>query len=173
MAAAADKSKISAATEPAPAKGKPKKLLLIVVATVLVLGAAAAGTWFLLNKPSVAPGNPQASQKALPKPAQYFALDPAFVVNLDGADDGPHYLQLEVQLVTRDPEQFKQIQDNAPAIRARLLMLFTQVQARDIADIDGRRKLQAAALAEAQKLMTAETGHKCIDDLLFTSFVTQ
>lgn len=173
MAAAADKSRISAAGEPAPAKGKPKKLLLIAVATVLVLGAAAAGTWFLLNKPSVAPGKAQASQKALPKPAQYFALEPAFVVNLDDTDDGPRYLQLEVQLVTRDPEQFKQIQDNAPAIRAHLLMLFTQVQAKDIADIAGRRKLQAAALAEAQKLMTAETGRKCIDDLLFTSFVTQ
>ncbi len=173
MAAAADKSKISAAAKPAPVSGKPKKLLIIAVAAVLVLGAAATGTWFLLKKPSAALGQAQASQKALPKPAQYFAMDPAFVVNLDGTDDGPRYLQLEVQLVTRDPEEFKQVQDNAPAIRAHLLMLFSQVQAKDIAEIAGRKKLQAAALAEAQKLMTAETGRKCIDDLLFTSFVTQ
>lgn len=173
MAAAADKSKISAAAKPAPVSGKPKKLLIIAVAAVLVLAAAATGSWFLLKKPTAALGKTQASQKALPKPAQYFAMDPAFVVNLDGADDGPRYLQLEVQLVTRDPEKLKQVQDNAPAIRAHLLMLFSQVQAKDIAEIAGRKKLQATALAEAQKLMTAETGRKCIDDLLFTSFVTQ
>lgn len=171
---AADNSKTSADAQATPAGGKAKKkLLIIAAAAVLVLGAAGAGAWFLLNKPSAASGGARAGQRALPKPAQYFAMDPAFVVNLDGADDGPRYLQLEVQLVTRDPEQLKQVQDNAPAIRARLLMLFSQVQAADIAQVAGRRKLQASALAEAQKLMTAETGRTCIDDLLFTSFVTQ
>lgn len=172
MAAAADKSRNPATAKPAPAGGRSKKLLIIAVAAALVLGGAGSA-WFFFKKPSAEHGKAQAKQNALPKPAQYFAMDPAFVVNLDGADDGPRYLQLEVQLVTRDPEQFKQVQDNAPAIRAHLLMLFSQVQAKDIADIAGRKKLQAAALAEAQKRMAAETGRKCIDDLLFTSFVTQ
>jgi flagellar FliL protein len=173
VATAADKSKKSADAKPVPVGGKPKKLLIIAVAAVLVLVLGGGGAWFFLKKPSAEHGKAQAKQNALPKPAQYFAMDPAFVVNLDSTDDGPRYLQLEVQLVTRDPEEFKQVQENAPAIRAHLLMLFSQVQAKDIADIAGRKKLQAAALAEAQKLMTAETGHKCIDDLLFTSFVTQ
>ncbi|WDS36831.1 flagellar basal body-associated FliL family protein [Pseudoxanthomonas sp.] len=172
MATAADKSKKSADAKPAAMGSKPSKPMLIGAAVLLVLGTA-GGTWFLVQKPSSGHDKAQSSQKALPKPAQYFAMDPAFVVNLDGTDDGPRYLQLEVQLVTRDPEDLKQIQDNAPAIRAHLLMLFSQVKAADIADIAGRKKLQAAALAEAQKLMTTETGSKRIDDLLFTSFVTQ
>ncbi|QDI03555.1 MULTISPECIES: flagellar basal body-associated FliL family protein [Xanthomonas translucens group] len=178
MAAAADKSKKSAdAKDPkeAPEGGKSKKkLLIIVIAAVLVLGGGGAGAWFFLKKPDAAHGKPAAKTAELPKPAQYFAMDPAFVVNLNGSpDDGPHYLQMEVQLMTRDPEELKLITENAPAIRAHLLMLFSQVQAKDIADIAGRKKLQAAALADAQKLMAAETGKKCVEELLFTSFVTQ
>ncbi|WP_254845891.1 flagellar basal body-associated FliL family protein [Xanthomonas axonopodis] len=37
----------------------------------------------------------------------------------------------------------------------------------------GKQKLQKSALAEAQKVMTSETGKKCVEELLFTSFVTQ
>lgn len=175
MAAAADKSKKPADAKDAPEGGKSKKkLLIIVVAAVLVLGGGGAGAWFFLKKPDAAHAKAAAKTAELPKPAQYFAMDPAFVVNLNGsAEDGPHYLQMEVQLMTRDPEELKLITENAPAIRAHLLMLFSQVQAQDIADISGRKKLQAAALADAQKLMTAETGKKCIEELLFTSFVTQ
>ncbi|MBB6366013.1 MULTISPECIES: flagellar basal body-associated FliL family protein [Xanthomonas] len=170
---AADKSKKDA--KDAPEGGKSKKMLIIVVAAVLVLGGGGAGAFFFLKKPEGG-GHAKAEEKTaeIPKPAQYFAMDPAFVVNLNGgAEDGPHYLQLEVQLMTRDPEELKLITENAPAIRANLLMLFSQVQATDIANIDGRKKLQAEALATAQKLMTAETGKKCVEELLFTSFVTQ
>jgi len=110
---------------------------------------------------------------ALVAVAQYFALDPAFVVNLSGSIDGPRYLQVEVQLMTRDPAALEAIKTHAPAIRARLLMLFSQVTADQIADIAGKQKLQANALAEVQKVLKAETGSNGADDLLFTSFVTQ
>ena len=175
MAAAADKPKKSADAKDAPEDGKPKskkKLLIIVVAAVLVLGGGGAGAWFFLKKPDAAHAKAAAKPAELPKPAQYFAMEPAFVVNLNGSpDEGPHYLQMEVQLMTRDPEELKLITENAPVIRAHLLMLFSQAQ--DIADITGRKKLQATALADTQKLMSAETGKKCVEELLFTSFVTQ
>lgn len=170
---APDKSKKSDDAKDAPKGGKSKKLLIIVIAAVVLLGGGGAAAWFFLKKPA-AEGHAKAEEKhELPKPASYFAMDPAFVVNLNGGEDGPRYLQIEVQLMTRDPEELKHIEENAPAIRAHLLMLFSQVKATDIADIAGRQKLQAAALADAQKVMTGETGKKCIEELLFTSFVTQ
>ncbi|MGE8226707.1 MAG: flagellar basal body-associated FliL family protein, partial [Stenotrophomonas sp.] len=94
-------------------------------------------------------------------------------VNLSGPVDGPRYLQVEVQLMTRDPLALAALQTHAPAIRAKLLMLFSQVEPTQIADRAGKEKLQAAALAEVQKLMKAETGQNSADELLFTSFVTQ
>ena len=153
-----------------------KSLLTIGLVAVIAAGAAGGGAWYFASHAGkdVKPDAPKAkSPGEVPAPAQYFALDPAFVVNLSGPVDGPRYLQVEVQLMTRDAEALPALQTHAPAIRAKLLMLFSQVEPEQIADRAGKERLQASALAELQKLMTAETGHKCIDDLLFTSFVTQ
>ncbi len=171
MAAAADKTKKTADKDKA---AKPRSPLLITaLVAVLAAGAAGGGAWFF-NQSKHEDKIAEAPKKgAVPAPAQYFALDPAFVVNLNGSMDGPRYLQVEVQLMTRDPAALEAIKTHAPAIRARLLMLFSQVTSDQIADIVGKQKLQANSLAEVQKVLKAETGSNGADDLLFTSFVTQ
>ncbi|MNM98777.1 flagellar basal body-associated protein FliL [compost metagenome] len=141
-----------------------------MIALVAAGGAGGAVWYFTQGKDVAKTGKPAA---ATPAPAQYFALDPSFVVNLNGPIDGPRYLQVDVQLMTRDPLALQAMQTHAPAIRAKLLMLFSQVEPAQIADRAGKEALQASALAEVQKLMKAETGKKSADDLLFTSFVTQ
>lgn len=171
MAAAADKSRT-----PEPAKeatGKPRRRwLLPVLIALFAAGAAGGAAWYFTLGGGQATAKKEAAP-APPAPAQYFALDPAFVVNLNGPLDGPRYLQVEVQLMTRDPLALQALQTHAPAIRANLLMLFSQVEPAQIADRPGKEKLQASALAEVRKLMKAETGKPCADELLFTSFVTQ
>ena len=171
MAAAADKTKKTAEKDKA---AKPRSPILIT-ALVAVLAAAAAGggVWFFTQSKHEEKTAQAPKKSATPAPAQYFALDPAFVVNLNGSIDGPRYLQVEVQLMTRDPLALQALQTHAPAIRAKLLMLFSQVEPAQIADRAGKEKLQAAALVEVQKLMKAETGKNSVDELLFTSFVTQ
>ena len=170
MAAAADKSRNSPDTKDATATPR-RSLLVTALIALLAAGAAGGAVWYFTQ------GKVEAAVKssapAKPAPAQYFALDPAFVVNLDSTFDGPRYLQVEVQLMTRDPESVAALQTHAPAIRARLLMLFSQVQVEQIADRAGKEKLQAASLAEVRKVLLAETGKQCADELLFTSFVTQ
>ena len=171
MAAAADKTKKTAEKDKT---AKPRSPILIT-ALVAVLAAAAAGggVWFFTQSKHEEKTAQAPKKSATPAPAQYFALDPAFVVNLNGPVDGPRYLQVEVQLMTRDPLALQALQTHAPAIRARLLMLFSQVEPAQIADRPGKEKLQANALAEVQKLMKAETGNNSAEQLLFTSFVTQ
>lgn len=170
MATAADKSRKSTDSKDAPAKPR-RSLLITALITVLAAGAAGGAVWYFTQAKSQAVAKSAAPAK--PAPAQYFALDPAFVVNMNGPIDGPRYLQVEVQLMTRDPIALQALETHAPAIRAKLLMLFSQVTPEQIADRAGKEKLQASALAEVQKLMTAESGKKSADDLLFTSFVTQ
>ncbi|TWI02795.1 flagellar FliL protein [Luteimonas cucumeris] len=156
--------------------GKP--WLLIAVIAVVAAGAAGGGAWLFASR-SAAQQIEQEQAKArskasrIPAPAQYFALEPPFVVNLAGAMAGPRYLQVEVQLMTRDPEALKNVEQHAPAIRAKLLMLFAQAQADALADRAGKEKLQAAALRDVKALMTAETGKPGVEQLLFTSFVMQ
>lgn len=171
MAAAADKTKKTADKDKA---AKPRSPIVITaVVALLAAGAAGGGVWYFNKGHSAESAAAEPKKAAAPAPAQYFPLDPAFVVNLSGPIDGPRYLQVEVQLMTRDPAALEAIKIHAPAIRANLLMLFSQVEASQIADVAGKQKLQADALASVRKVLKTETGSDGADDLLFTSFVTQ
>lgn len=178
MATAADRPKKNENANPDKDKTKGgKSLLLIVLVTVIAVTAIGGGVaWYLLGRNSGEQGQTTQTKpapSAVPAPALYLALEPAFVVNLNGPIDGPRYLQVEIQLMTRDPVALKNLQSNAPAIRAHLLMLLSQVQPEQIHTRADKEKLQAAALTEVKKLMSAETGSPSAENLLFTSFVTQ
>lgn len=150
---------------PRPPASSKRRLLTFGLGLVLLLGAGAAG-WYFANHET-------APASALPAPAQYLPMIPAFVVNLDETPMGPRYLQVEVQLVTRDPLAVTQLQQHEPALRARLLMLFAQQTYDGVASREGKEALQAQALDEVRTLMVEETGAPAAEALLFTSFVTQ
>ncbi|AKC87980.1 flagellar basal body-associated FliL family protein [Pseudoxanthomonas suwonensis] len=176
MAAAADKNSRSPAPKSAaPAAKAGGKLPLIISAVAVLAAAAAGGGWYWTSRQAAEAEQAaaEASKPKLPAPAQYLALEPPFVVNLHGANGGPQYLQVEIQLMTRDSGALAHLERHAPAIRACLLMLLAQQDAHGIADRAGKERLQAQALAEVRKLMRAETGTPAAEDLLFTSFVTQ
>ncbi|WP_101927600.1 MULTISPECIES: flagellar basal body-associated FliL family protein [Luteimonas] len=160
MAVAADSSK------KAPPK-RGRKLLVIALVGVVVAVAAAGAFWYLRGAPAAEPVS------KLPAPAQYLPLSPPFVVNLDDNSAGPRYLQVEVQLVTRDPLDVVELQHHTPALRAKLLMRFAQQDAEVINTREGKEALRAQALEDVQALMTEETGAPRAESLLFTSFVTQ
>lgn len=160
-----------------PAGGKP--WLMIAIVAVVAAGGAGGAAWFFANQGKDSKAEHAQAAKTeekkggVPAPAQYFALEPPFVVNLIGSTGGARYLQVEVQLMTRDPEALKTIELHSPALRAKLLMLFAQQDAEQLMTRAGKEQLQAQALAEVRKLMTAETGKPAADQLLFTSFVMQ
>ena len=156
---------MATAAADAPKKSSTGKYLLVLLALVLVAGMAAAAWVFVVR-------DQDATTAALPPPAVYVPLPPAFVVNL-GEASGARYLQVEVELVTRDPAAVEILKHHAPALRARLLMLFAQQSYDGLATREGKEALQARALEEVRELMTAETGRPQAESLLFTSFVTQ
>lgn len=167
MATAADTNR---KTNDATAAGTKRRspLLLTTLVALIAAGAAGAGVWYYGQQTASESRGP-----TLPPQALYVALDPAFVVNLPASLDGPRYLQVEVQLMTRDALAREKIRANLPAIRARLLMFFAQTDPSQISDRAGMEVLQNNALTEVQDLLKAETGSNSAEALLFTSFVTQ
>lgn len=153
------------AQSPRSPSASKRRLLTVGVALVVLLGAGGAA-WYFLNREA-------APVSTLPAPAQYMPMSPAFVVNLDETPVGPRYLQVEVQLVTRDPLAVATLKQHEPAIRARLLMLFAQQTYDGVSTREGKEALQAKALEEVRTLMVEETGTAAAESLLFTSFVTQ
>lgn len=173
--AAADKTPKSK-TEKGDKPKSGKSFLTIGLVAVVAAGAAGGAAWYFAGHKGGAEkpeDTKTASPGTVPAPAQYFALEPPFVVNLVGETGGARYLQVEVQLMTRDPEAMAAIQLHAPAIRARLLMLFAQQDATSLMSRAGKERLQSSALAEVKTLLVAETGKPSAESLLFTSFVMQ
>lgn len=152
-----------------PKKKKSKKLVLIGAGTAVVLAAGGGGAFFFMGNKDDAKTKAEA---AAALPAQYYALTPAFVVNLADTES-TRYLQADVQLMTRDPETFKAIELHAPAIRNRLLLLFGTQTAVGLTDRRGKEKLQQAALSDVRALLKAEKVPGKLEALYFTSLVTQ
>jgi Flagellar basal body-associated protein len=174
--AAADKNASKSKTEKGDKPKGGKSLLTIGLVAVIAAAAAGGGAWYFTShgaKEESADAPKAKKPGQVPAPAQYFALEPPFVVNLVGEAGGARYLQVEVQLMTRDPEAMTALQLHAPAIRARLLMLFAQQDATSLMSREGKERLQNAALGEVKALLVAETGKPCAESLLFTSFVMQ
>lgn len=165
----------------APATPAPKasKLPWILVA-VLLVALAGTGAWAWLSSASASPVQAtdaeDAEDEATPAgergPAMYFALDPAFVVNL--ADpDMVRYLQADVQLMTRDAATAAAIELHAPAIRNRLLLMFGQHTAAQLSQRAAKERLQESGRDEVRTLLKAEGAPAAVEAMYFTSFVTQ
>ena len=157
----------NAAAEPAAAPKGKKKLVVMIALAVLLLGGGGAGAWWWSSHS--APSKKEAAKKL---PTQYFAMEPSFVVNLADTD-AVRYLQADVQLATRDPETMKSLEEQAPAIRNRLLLLFGQQTSEQLLQRSGKERLQDKALAEVKAVLRKESAPDKVDAVIFTSLVTQ
>lgn len=180
MAAAA--KDVGQAAAAAPAK-KGMSLVTVLLVVVVALGIGGGGAYFFVAKGASAEAGDDApakgkkgakgKAKAPAVPATYIPIEPAFVVNL-ADEDSLRYLQLEVQVATRDKAAEDAIKQHMPVIRNNLLMLFAQQRTYDLRDRGGKERLQKAALDEVKKVVKAEGGDgDLIEALYFTSFVTQ
>lgn len=176
----------AAAAPAAPANKSKKRLIMIAAAATVVLAGGGAGAWFFLK----GSGTPQPAAAAAETPdaeadaagdtppaaagnsAQYLALHPAFVVNLDD-DEAMRYLQLEIELMARDASALEAVNKHMPVIRNNLLMLFGTKRYHEIDTREGKEALRLEALAEVQKILTEQTGSPGVEQLYFTSLVMQ
>ena len=161
-------SKPAAQVAPPP---RNSNLALWILIVLILIGMAGAGAWwFVQNRApastAAAPATPSS------KPARYYALEPAFVVNL-ADDDAVRYLQADVQVMTRDEATGAALELHAPAVRNRLLLLFGQQSAAQLAQRSAKERLQERALAEVRAVLKREHAADKVEAVYFTSLVTQ
>lgn len=110
----------------------------------------------------------------VPKKAIYYPMAPAFVVNVE---DGPrtHFMQITVQLMTRDPEVIDKVEVNQPPLRHAMIMLLGHQSAETMRSVQGREQVRQEALAEVRRVMKEVAGVKAskIEAVYFTDFVIQ
>lgn len=162
------------AAAPKEAEGAPskkKKGILLLIGALVVLAAGGAGGWIMLKGGHGKPGE-EAAEAARSKPAIYLQLDPAFVVNFQD-EAALRFLQVGVNVMSHDPEAIAAAKQADPEIRNALLMLFSAQDMKSLSDVKGKQKLQAAALAEIQRVLKEKIGRPGVDAVYFTSFIMQ
>src|ERR1700759_5617846 len=121
------------AADGAAAPPKSKKLLIIGIAAFVVLAGGGAAAFMLMGH-----GDPKKveAKKEPAKPPLYVALDPPFVANF-GGDQVVRFLQITVQILTREPETVELLKVNDPVVRDNLLMLFSGQKYEIVAQPEG------------------------------------
>lgn len=159
--------------------GNKLNTILLVVLIVLVLAIAAGGAaWYLMSGDDESAGA-QGEEgetaevvEAQPQPAHYFKLEPEFVVNFE--DPGKaRYLQLELQLMARDPKIFEQVKTHMPVIRSELLILFSEQTYEELSGREGKLKLRDDVLKTINQILQSGADQAGIEQVYFTSLIMQ
>jgi flagellar protein FliL len=170
----ADVPVLNAAPEGEVAPAGKKKWLIIGIIAFLVLAGGGVGAWLMLGHHDT-----HSSKKVAEKPKEpvapplYVALDPPFVVNFEG-EQVVRFLQITVQVMTRDPATVEVMKANDPVVRNDLLLLFANQKYEVVAQRAGKEKLRTDALAAVRNVIQNAGGKPDhIEQVYFTSFVMQ
>jgi flagellar FliL protein len=154
-------------------KRKGKLALLLALAAVIVLGGGGTATYYMLaggssEKVEAAKGEAQ------PKgPPLYVALDPPFVVNFE-AEQLVRFLQVTVEVMSRDAATVEIIRANNPVVRNDLLLLLGNQNYETISSREGKEKLRLQSLETVRKVVASAGGKPAlVEAVYFTSFVMQ
>ena len=157
-------------------KSSSMKWIIIGVAAVVLLGGGVVGTLFALgmlgSEPAEAAAEDPASAVEEKKEAVYVSIQPPFTVNFSGNSQA-RFLQVGVDVMTRDPAVEEELKRHMPVIRNNLVLLFSSKTSSELVTAEGKQALQNEALSSIQKVLEDETGNKGVEAVYFTSFVMQ
>ena len=107
-------------------------------------------------------------------PPLYVALDPPFVVNFE-AEQLVRFLQVTVQVMTRDPQTVELLKANDPVVRNDLLLLFANQKYDVVGDArrQGKTPLRRADRNSPRSRERRWQGRRTSKPVYFTSFVMQ
>ena len=183
----------------APARmGKSNMVLIIIIAVLatIVIGGGAALLFVMsksgheadkqatteeaaTNTATADKGDKDSKKKDKGKkegpkgPAIYIGMEPPFVVNFDEKQT-VRFLQITIQIMTRDPATSSLIKDNEPVVRNDLLTLFGGQNSTELGTREGKENLRKQALDVVKAIVKNEGGKPdLVEAVYFTTFVMQ
>ncbi len=142
---------------------------LVTLVLLLVLAANGAAAWFYFTNDETM----RESRRTQVTPPIYVPLDPPFVVNFE-AEQLVRFLQVSVELMTRDVATADLLKANDPVLRNDLLLLFANQKYQDIATREGKERLRQEALSAVRRVVAAAGGRpERVEAVYFTAFVMQ
>lgn len=176
-------------------KGKKKssklKLIIILVVVLLLAGGGGGAAWYFLvmqkpdvaemdadmedvdeDAPAIVKNKKKKKKKSSNEPPIFTGLDPAFVVSFKDQSQA-RFMQLSVELMSRDQEVIDVVDSYKPMIRNNLLLLFSSQKFEEIVTREGKEKLLEQTLEEVNNTLYNEAGIDGVEAVYFTAFVAQ
>lgn len=120
-----------------------------------------------------AAAKPGSAAASVPKgPAIYLPMEPAFVVNF-GPKADVRFMQISIQIATRDAAVIERVKTHTPAIRNGLVMLYSSQDPIRLNTRPGKEELLKQTLDEINRVLKEQTGSAGVENVYFTSFVMQ
>ena len=167
---------------PPAKKGGVLKILLILFSVLLLIGASVGGTLMLtgslvgltagLRGGDAAEADGKRRAQAKTAAPIYVELGEPFVVNFIEGNQ-IRYLQVKIEVMTRDETIPQAISTHLPKIRNNLVFMFSGFDYTSLATVTGKQKIRDEALAEVQSILSDEIGNPGVESVYFTSFVMQ
>ena len=164
---------VDAVAGDAPAAPAKSKMLVIVLCSLLAAGAAGGGVYFMTAKKGGAETAAAEAEPVAKTPAIYSKFDPPFVVNFQNKGQ-MRFLQVSIEVMTRDTVTADLLKQHDPKLRNDLLMLLGGQTFETLSSREGKEQLRAEALQAVAAVIAAEGGKpENVEQLYFTSFVMQ
>ena len=146
------------------------KIIMIVVQVVLLIVAAGATWWFMRPAPQPSAEEVAAAAEPASKEPIYFSIHPPFVVNLaDGRT--LRFLQVEMELMTRDSDVEDLLKKHQPRVRNDLML--SKLTREEVMTEESRLKIQQDSVDIVNKVLMDEAGKGGVEAVYFSKFVMQ
>ena len=163
--------------------GGKRKLILLIVGAVLLLGLGIGGGVFvgtMMAEDSNSAENVVADEEEEEDSGRKKKDDRHNIYITVGKllaavehEGSTRYIQAEVDLVGYEKTEMDDAQHNVPALRNRLLLLFSSQNFDDVRTIAGRERLRVESLKAVNDVLELDPKGDRVEDVYFTAFVIQ
>lgn len=181
----AEPAQASAPAAPVAAANPNKLIFIMMGAMFFLLIVGMGGMFFALkgksaDQPAQSTSAEGAKEVAKEKddskekaPAKYVSFEPPFVVNFK-ADSAVKFLQVSLQVMTRDSAMERVLKENDPAVRNAILALLDGQTYEVLSTAEGKEELRKNALEKIRAVMKEEGADPAkVEAVYFTAFVMQ
>lgn len=106
-------------------------------------------------------------------PAIYQSLHPPLVINLLDSFGDSHFMQITLEVMSRDQNVINAVREHTPAIRNALILFFGTAKYDEVVTREGKEALLDQALTEIQEVLQQRIGKPGIEAAYFTSLIVQ
>lgn len=162
---------------PPQASGGMMKKLMMGVGALVILGAGIAAGPAVMK--AISGGDPDAegateeSEPAGDGPPLYTSLHPPLVVNFKDSLGDTHFMQITMEVMSRDQTVINAVREHTPVIRNNLILLYGNARYEEVTTREGKEAMLQDGLVEIQDIMQEQIGEPGVEAVYFTALVIQ